>query len=243
VGALGAGPEPAWIPYGVDVERFRPLTAQVRSAFRYRLGERHGFDPDDPLILAVGRLVYKKGFNHLIAALLAVRARVPAARLLIAGEGPLRESLARQAAAAGVGSSLHLIGAVPHQELPDLYAAADVIAVPSVHGPGGNVDGLPNVFLEALASSAAVVASRVGGIPDIGRDGETVVLVPEGDVAALAAAIADLLEDDARRAALGRAARADAESRLDWDRVAARFEELYASLLAGANADRRSGAG
>ena len=242
VAVLGAGPAPAWVPYGVDIERFRPLTAQVRSAFRYRLGERHGFDPDDPLILAVGRLVYKKGFNHLIAALLAVRARVPAARLLIAGDGPLRESLAQQAAAAGVGGSLHLIGALPHQELPDLYAAADVIAVPSVHGPGGNVDGLPNVFLEALASGTAVVASRVGGIPDIGRDGETVALVAEGNVAALAAAIADLLEDDARRAALGRAARADAEARLDWDRVAARFEELYASL-AGAGGGDWAGAG
>ena len=100
-----------------------------------------------------------------------------------------------------------------------------------MHDPGGNVDGLPNVFLEGLASGTAVVASRVGGIPDIGRDGETVALVTEGDVAALGATIADLLEDDGRRVALGRSARADAEARLDWDNVAQRFEELYESIM------------
>ncbi len=100
-----------------------------------------------------------------------------------------------------------------------------------MHGPGGNVDGLPNVFLEGLASGTAVVASRVGGIPDVGRDGETVALVPEGDVAALGEAIADLLEDDGRRIALGRAARADAEARLDWDNVAERFEDLYQAVV------------
>ncbi len=175
--------------------------------------------------------MYKKGFEHLVRAMAAVRARVPDAQLLIAGDGPLRDDLARTAAASGVGDALHLIGPVSHAALADLYAAADIVAVPSVHGPSGNVDGLPNVYLEGLASGTAVVASRVGGIPDIGRDGETVALVPEADVKALAEALVGLLQDDARRAALGKAARADAEARLDWDRVAGQFENLYESVL------------
>lgn len=231
VGSLDAGPEPEWIPYGVDIARFCPAPAEVRAERRASFGHRFGVSPETPWVLAVGRLVYKKGFEHLVRAMAAVRTRVPDAQLLIAGDGPLRDDLVRTAADSGVGDALHLIGPVSHAVLADLYGAADIVAVPSVHGPSGNVDGLPNVYLEGLASGTAVVASRVGGIPDIGRDGETVALVPEADVAALAAALAGLLQDDARRAALGKAARADAEARLDWDRVAGRFERLYESVL------------
>ncbi len=230
-GSFAAGPKPEWIPYGVDVGRFRPVPAEVRAQSRVSFGRRFGVSPEMPWILAVGRLVYKKGFEHLVRAMATVRTRVPDAQLLIAGAGPLRADLARIAADSGVGDALHLVGPVAHASLADLYSAADIVAVPSVHGPSGNVDGLPNVYLEGLASGTAVVASRVGGIPDIGRDGETVVLVPEADVEALAAALAGLLLDDASRGALGRAARADAEARLDWDRVAGRFENLYESVL------------
>ena len=231
VGNLGVGPEPVWIPYGVDVDRFRPPTAERRGSHRAALSERYGVASGAPWILAVGRLVYKKGFDVLVRSLATVRNRVPAAQLIIAGDGPLRNDLQRRADEEGVAAAVHFVGAVAHEDVADWYGAADIIAVPSVHGPGGNVDGLPNVFLEGLASGTAVVASRVGGIPDVGRDGETVALVPEGDAAALGAAIADLLEDDGRRAALGLAARHDAESRLHWDSVAERFERLYESVV------------
>jgi glycosyltransferase involved in cell wall biosynthesis len=230
VAALGAGPEPQWIPYGVDIGSFRPANGEERRNRRRDLAERLRVPDDAPWVLAVGRLVYKKGFENLVRAMAGVVARVPRARLVIAGEGPLRAQLSDAADAAGVTEAVHLVGAVAHADLPALYSAADIVVVPSVHGPGGNVDGLPNVFLEGLASGTAVVASRVAGIPDIGRDGETVTLVDEGDIEGLADAIAGLLEDDDRRATQGRAARADAESRLGWDQVAARFENLYESL-------------
>jgi glycosyltransferase involved in cell wall biosynthesis len=230
VAALGAGPTPQWIPYGVDIERFRPLDAERRAADRAIFAQRFGLPSADPWVLAVGRLVYKKGFGNLVRAMAGVRARVPTARLLIAGDGPLRDELLRAAAEHGVTDGVHLVGAVSHADLPELYAAADIVAVPSVHGPGGNVDGLPNVFLEGLASGTAVVASRVGGIPDIGREGENVALVEEGDVEGLVEAIAGLLADDTRRRALGAAARADAEARLGWEHVAERFEQLYEAV-------------
>ena len=231
VGPLAGDLERTWIPYGVDIGRFRPLEPGARAEHRAAIAARQGIGREDPWILAVGRLVYKKGFDRLVAALPAVRDRARNARLLIAGPGPLHDDLRRQAEELGVADALHLIGAVSHRDLPGLYSAADVVAVPSVHGPRGNVDGLPNVFLEALASGTAVVASRVGGIPDIGRDGETAMLVPEGDVDALAAAISRLLLNDDERSAIGAAARADAEQQLGWDRVAARFEALYESVL------------
>ena len=231
VGRLGAGPEPIWIPYGVDVDRFRPPGPEARNSARRELSDKFGVPDTDLWIFAVGRLVYKKGFDRLVEALPAVRREAPSARLLIAGEGPLQDDLARQADEAGVAEAVHFLGPMAHAALPGAYQAADLVAVPSVHGPGGNVDGLPNVFLEALASGTAVVASRVGGMPDIARDQETAALVPEGDAGALASAIVGLLGNEERRRAMGAAARADAESRLDWSRVAARFEELYGAVL------------
>ena len=106
-------------------------------------------------------MVYKKGFDNLVRSMAAVRAAGADAQLLIAGDGPLRDDLLRAATESGVADSVHLVGAVSHADLPELYSAADIVAVPSVHGPGGNVDGLPNVFLEGFASGTAVVAQQV----------------------------------------------------------------------------------
>ncbi|MFQ5744146.1 MAG: glycosyltransferase family 4 protein [Acidobacteriota bacterium] len=228
---LGAGPEVEWIPYGVDTALFTPLKPEQCEAMRDSIARRHGLSPQGRWILAVGRLVPKKGFDQLVAALPWVLSHVPSVQLLIAGAGPMAASLRQQAAVTGVEDRVHLLGPLAHQKLPDYYAAADVVAVPSVHGPGGNVDGLPNTFLEALASGAAVVASRVGGIPDVARDGETVVLVPEEDIGSLAAALSEVLTDEKRCRALSEAARADAERHLGWEEVARRFEQLYFKVL------------
>jgi len=229
--SLGSGPGVEWIPYGVDTDTFGPLETQALQVARRSISDRHGLDPEGQWILAVGRLVYKKGFDRLVAALAKVRQSAPAAELLIVGDGPLEDSLRQQAQEAGVGAATHLLGALSHDLLPDYYAAADLVAVPSVHGPAGNVDGLPNTFLEGLASGTAVVASRVAGMLDVVGDGNTAVLVPEGDAEALAAALAELLLDGARRRQLGDAARQLAMSRLSWDQAAAHFESVYAEAL------------
>jgi glycosyltransferase involved in cell wall biosynthesis len=228
---LGQGPGVEWVPYGVDTAKFGALDMEGSLAARRAIAARHGLDPEGRWILAVGRLVFKKGFDGLVAALPAVRRTVPNAEVLIVGEGPLQGSLRQQAQQAGVGDALHLLGPLPHTLLPDYYAAADLVAVPSVHGPAGNVDGLPNTFLEGLASGTAVVASRVAGMLDVAADGKTAVLVREGDVEALATALAELLGDRIRRQQLGDAGRELARSQLSWERAAARFESIYAEAL------------
>jgi len=106
-------------------------------------------------------------------------------------------------------------------------AAADVVAVPSIHDDAGNVDGLPNFALEALATGTPVVASRVGGLPQAIEHGTNGLLVPERDVPALAGALATLLTDPSVRRTLGDAARHRVARNFSWSAVAGRIEGIY----------------
>jgi glycosyltransferase involved in cell wall biosynthesis len=123
-------------------------------------------------------------------------------------------------------------GNVSQGDVARWFAAADVVAIPSVRDDSGNVDGLPNTVLEALASGTPVVATSAGGIGSVVLDGETGVIVPERDAPALASAIRALLQDRERRDRLGRAGRAAVESRHGWDAAAAAFEAAYDRALA-----------
>ncbi len=218
---LGADPaRTEVVPYGVDTDRFGPNPA-AREAVRRELGLGRA-----PLVFAAGRLVRKKGFEHLIDAVALLAARLPDIRLVIAGGGDLADELAARAARLG-GNRVLLIGDQPQDEIARLSAAADVIAVPSVHDDAGNVDGLPNFALEALASNTPVVATDVGGLPQAVVDGVTGRLVPERDADALAAAITGLIEHPADGRALGTRARARVVADFGWNRVAERFEAAY----------------
>lgn len=206
------------VPYGVDTTRFAP-DAEARAAVRHELGIGHA-----PLVVTAGRLVRKKGFEYLIEATAHLH-DLTGLCVAIAGDGDLREELEGKAARAG--GRVRLLGNQSQDQIARLCAAADVIAVPSVHDEAGNVDGLPNFALEALASGTPVVATRVGGLPQAIEDHVTGRLVAEQDAAALAAAIRQLLAhpDEARR--LGAAARRHVASEFGWDEVAARFEAAY----------------
>ena len=227
VDALGAGPLATRVPYGVDTERFAPLDDAARAARRTDLAARHGLRTEALWVFAIGRLVFKKGFDVLLkAAAEGLRAGADL-EVMLAGAGPLQDDLRELAATSGVGGRLHLLGAVPNDEVPVYYAASDVVAIPSVHGPDGNVDGLPNTLLEALSSGAAVVASRVAGIPDVLRDQDNGLLFPEGEVEALAGHLVALANERQLVVDLGMRARRDAVKRLDWEHTVVRFERIY----------------
>ena len=129
---------------------------------------------------------------------------------------------------------MHFPGSVLHDELPGLYRAADVFVLPAVHDRAGNVDGLPNVILEAMASGLPVVASAISGVPLAVTDGETGLLVGENERDELARALVALARDPDRRRRLGDAARSRAESELTWDAVAARYRAAYDLALSRA---------
>lgn len=214
------------VPYGVDASRFAPDPgARGRRRATLRLAD------GTPLLFTAGRLVRKKGFEFLIDAL-ALMDGIPSPALAIAGTGDLAEELETRARTAGLAPRVHFLGNLTQDEVAGWLAAADVAVVPSVRDAAGNVDGLPNTVLEALASGTPLVATTAGGIGAVVEDGRTGVVVPERDAAALARAVGSLLNDASLRAGLGQNARALIEARYGWDAVAGRLEIAYDRALA-----------
>ena len=152
--------------------------------------------------------------------------------LVMGGDGDLRDEFVARARDAGIAERVRFVGLLSQDAVARHFAAADVIAAPSVRDDSGNVDGLPNVVLEALASATPLVATPAGGIASAVDHDRTGVLVPERDPEALAAAIAALLESPSRRRMLGDAARADVIARFGWARAAERFEHAYTAARA-----------
>jgi phosphatidyl-myo-inositol dimannoside synthase len=224
---LGADPERVdVIPYGVDAERFRPdpiVRAERRASA--------GIPPQSTVLFTAGRLVRKKGFEYLIEAL----GRLPAEAgvlTVIAGAGDLENELRSRAQHAQLGDRIRFLGNVTQHDVAAWLATADMVAVPSVRDDSGNVDGLPNIVLETLASGTPLIATPAGGIGSVVENGRTGVIVPERDAAALAAAIAVLARDPERRVRLGEAGRATAMAKFGWQFVAERFEAAYDRALA-----------
>ena len=203
-----AGPESAKVLltlHGVDTSRFVP---------RARAEAAMPGSPSPLRVLAVGRLVAKKGYPVLLEALAALAANGQAVSCTVVGEGSDREKLEAMAARLGVSSMIRFPGARTHQQVAASYLEADVFVQASVVLANGDRDGIPNSLLEAMASGLAVVASDVAGLPEVVGPG-CGLLVPPGDQAALAAALERLAVDPALRARLGRAAREHVVSSLD----------------------------
>ena len=213
------------IPYGVDAQAYRPDPSR-RSIWRERLG----IPAEAPLLLGLGRMATKKGFQVLLPELPALLAAVPDLHVVLAGAGDL---LARfRAQTAPLAARVHFPGAVLRDTLPDLFRAADAFVLPAVHDPRGNVDGLPNVVLEAMASALPVVATSVSGIPLAVRDGVEGLLVPEGEGRALREALTSTFADRDRARRMGEAGRRRAVEELSWDTVAGRYRAAYAEGIA-----------
>jgi glycosyltransferase involved in cell wall biosynthesis len=198
--------------HGTDLSRFNPSR---RS-------------PEPGRILAIGRLVPKKGFADLIDALALLCQRGVAFRCDIFGSGPLRESLEKRASDAGLAGRVTLHGAHLQDELIDAYRRASVLALAPVMTEDGDRDGIPNVLVEAMACGVPVVSTRLSGIPELIDDGVDGLLVTTGDPQALAAAIDRLLKDPVLQQEMGLAARRKVEASFDLSRNTSQLAELLA---------------
>jgi glycosyltransferase involved in cell wall biosynthesis len=201
---------------GIDVGRFAGASgAGVRTEFGI---------PDDTVLLGVlGRLHPAKGHHDLITALARLRDEGLAFACLVIGSGELKNELVQQAARTGLSDRIVFTG--HRADVPRLLAALDVFAMPS------RWEGLPMALLEAMAMSKPVVATRVGGIPDVVRDEANGLLVAPGDPPALAAALRRLLTEPALRDELGQQALATVRRHHDVTRTAREYEALYSAAL------------
>ena len=183
---------------------------------------------DRPQLLCLGRLIRDKGFDLAIAAFAAISDRFPQLRLMIAGDGPARLSLEKQAAALGIARSVDFVGWVPPEKVAELINLATIVVMPS------HREGLPTVALEAALMARPVIGTRVGGCPEVVLHQRTGWLVPPGDEKALAEALLLLLGDPHSATALGDAARVRAQELFSFERYIDAYENLYCRLIAEA---------
>lgn len=219
--AFGDSPDFVPLPSGVDTEFFHPATAEQRVAAR----ARHGFD-DGPLVIVASRLVPRKGQDTLIGCWPTVLESVPDARLAVVGEGRYGKKLDQLAQRHGVADCVTFLGRVRREEMRDLVAAADIMAMPArTRGGGLDVEGLGIVYLEAQACGVPVIAGNSGGAPET-VTAETGIVVDGTDPNAVAGAVIDLLCDPERRAAMGAAGREMVGRRFSWQVLGARLADL-----------------
>ncbi len=178
-------------------------------------------------LLFVGRLVERKGAAYAIRAVAEFSESGRRVRLVIVGDGPERASLTALAESLAVRDRVEFAGALSPADVRERYRAGGVFVMPAVTDWKGEQEGFGMVLVEAMAYGLPVVATRSGGIPDIVRDGENGLLVPERDVGALMRGIASLLDDAGLATRLAEAARDDVRHRFAPSRIASAFDTVY----------------
>ncbi len=204
---------------GIEVDRYRQIDASVRDRIRRELKT-----PNEALVIAsVGRLHPVKGFANLLTAVQSVRARFPDVFLWLVGDGELRIRLEAQARQLGLDDVVVFTGT--RLDVPEILTAVDIFTLAS------HVEGMPNAILEAMAAGLPVVATQVGGVPEIVVDGQTGLLVPPADNTALAQALLKLLEDVSLRQRFGLTGRQRVREQFDITVTRQKTVDLYGRLL------------
>jgi glycosyltransferase involved in cell wall biosynthesis len=216
----GVGRAEDWtvIPSGIDLARFRSV--EPRSDQRPAL---FGCPVDSTLIGTVGWLTEVKGHRRLIQAFSRLAPSRPSLYLLIIGTGELHDDLAALASRLGIGDRVRFLG--HRDDIPECLAALDLFVFPSQN------EGMGRALIEAMAAALPVVATRVGGIPGIIEQGRTGLLVSPGDSAALAGAMAELLDDRTRARAMGQAARDSIGAEFNAAGMVRAIESVYGRCL------------
>jgi glycosyltransferase involved in cell wall biosynthesis len=204
------------IPNGVDVDRFRPL--EPNTALRDQLG----LPVDAPIAAIVAALRPEKNHELFLRSAARVHAQLPQARFLVIGDGALRGQLATLASELGIDQVVHFLGT--RSDVAELLSLVDVLVLSS------HMEANPVSILEAMACGKPVVATRVGSIPESVHDDETGFLVPPGDEAALAARVAQLLEDRAHARQLGASGRALVQNRWSLERMVDGYQDLIRQI-------------
>ena len=204
---------------GIELNQYRPDLQDTG------LRNQWNIPPSVPLIGAIGRLVWQKGFEYFIEAIPRILSIVPEATFLIVGEGPLLDNLEGLARNLGVENKVVFTGF--RNDIQNVLATMDILAVPSV------LEGFPMITLEAMAMAKPIIASKIQGISEQIFDQEEGILVPPRSPSALATAVIELVRDKEFALRIGLAARRKVEDCFTAEKMVRETEDLYLSLLAG----------
>jgi glycosyltransferase involved in cell wall biosynthesis len=204
---------------GIDTSLFTSHSNTSKQQFRKSLGI-----PDNVLLLgSVGRLHPSKGFSDLISALVKIKSKLKSVKVIIVGDGKLSNNLKLQVKYDKLSDAIEFIGL--RNDVPDILSALDIFVLPSLWEAFGIA------ILEAMAAGKPVVATSVGGIPEVVIDGETGILVPASDPDALANAIIRLIEDEELRVKMGNAGRKRVLKHFTIQKMVNKTEQLYQELM------------
>jgi len=202
------------IPQGVDLERFNFKIEREKA--REQLGVTN-----EPLVLSVAQLIPRKGLTYLIRAVPEVLKSIPNVKFIIAGEGPEHPKLEEEIKQLGVGNAVKLLGGASYDMVPRLYAAADVFVLPTLY------DAMPHAIYEAMAMAKPVIATRVGGIPEVINNGSDGLLVEAMKPDEIAKAIITLLKNRELTIRLGENALKKIKNMYTWEKIVQRYEQVY----------------
>lgn len=215
------------IPTGVNVRRFRPRNPA--EALKKELG----LEPEDRVLTLAAVLRTQKRHEIVVAALRAIKERFPRIRVLFVGEGPGRERIERAIAGAGLEPYFRLPG--HREDIPEILSFTDAAVIPSA------AEGVPQFLLQAMAAGRPVIATGVGGIPEVITSGENGILIPPEDPRSLAEAVRLVLDRPEKAREMGSRAREAVEREFTLERMAERVEQVYRRTLARRRRGTRRG--
>ena len=203
------------VPNGVDIERFESVGKNIQFSLSGK-----------PTILYVGRLAYRKGLQVLVRAMPFILKEIPNAHLIIAGKGYMDGFIRMLIKSLNLEDYVTMLGFIPNENLPELYASSSLFVMPSLYCESFGV-----TLLEAMASGRPVIASNVGGIPEVVKDGVTGLLFKRGDAEDLAEKIIMVLSDRSLAQSLASNAKEIVKERYSWPVIADKMENLYEKTL------------
>ena len=228
LGKIGIGTSKiGLVPNTVEADFATGVTSETTAALKQRLH----VPANHKVILAMGRMVYVKGFSYLLEAFQRVAREMPDVTLVLAGGGVLFEDMQKRAEQLGLAARVVMPGSVMRGEVPVYFSMADMFVIPSIRHESGAVDGLPVVVPEAMAAGLRVIGSDLGGIPVLVKDGLNGLLVKERDVDGLAGSMLRLLTDRTLRKEYGERSRRIIRNTVNYETVADYFSYVYRELV------------
>jgi glycosyltransferase involved in cell wall biosynthesis len=202
--------------HGVNLQDFQPVPNRDASSV-----------PEKPIVLSVGRLVEKKGFQDLLQALLIVKERGERFHCAIYGDGPLWEQLEKWVEEHGLAGEVSLMGDCTQQELISIYQEATLFVLTPVQTEDGDRDGIPNVLVEAMAVGLPVITTAVAGIPELVDNNQNGLLYQSHDIDGISSGLIELLRDPDKRGQFGGAGSKKVREQFDVAQAAKKLKTLF----------------